>query len=206
MLLRISGALLLAVPSCLAQSSTASASATQTLEPCGQVSSLLASYAEASPSGMSFAERPRSIFTDARSATISAHINIELAQACYDSVSLDQDDATNLIDGLVAVLEFQSDLEYLIDPPSGYLLAGVDLRGDLSDLRDQVVSNNVTGEIDFETRVTTILAQAHDGHLTYNLDGMSIFRPHRQIGSLVSVSLDGTDTPKVYLYSKSMKC
>lgn len=107
-----------------------------------------------------------------------------------------------MIDGLVAVLEFQSDLEYLIDPPPGYLLAGVNLQGELSDLRDQVVSNNVTGEIDFETRVTTILAQAHDGHLTYNLDGLSIFIPQRQTGDLVSVSLDGAAEPKVYLYGK----
>lgn len=78
----------------------------------------------------------------------------------------------------------------------------MDIQGELSDLRDQVISNNITGEIDFETRVTTILARAHDGHLTYNIDGLRVLRVERQTDSLVSVSLNGTDTPKVYLYGK----
>ena len=80
------------------------------------------------------------------------------------------------------------------------MLAGVDLQGELSDLRDQVTSNNITGEIDFETRITTILARAHDGHLTFNLDGLSILGVGRRTGSLVSVSLNSTDKPNVYLY------
>lgn len=98
------------------------------------------------------------------------------------------------------MLEFQSDLEYLIDPPPGYLLAGVDLLGELSDLRDQVTSGNVTGEIDFENSIEMILGKAHDGHLTYVLDGLSVFEAARSTGSLVSISLDGVETPKVYLY------
>lgn len=72
------------------------------------------------------------------------------------------------------MLEFQSDLEYLINPPPGYLLAGVDLLGELSDLRDQVTSSNITGEIDFENSIEIILGKAHDGHLTYQLDGLSV--------------------------------
>lgn len=135
-------------------------------------------------------------------ATLLLPIDVQLAQDCYDSVALNQDDATSLIDGLTGMLEFQSDLEYLIKPPSGYLLAGVDLQKELNDLRGQVTSNKITGEIDFETRVAKILAQAHDGHLAFRIDGLSIFSLSRPTGSLVSVSMNGTDTPKMYRYSK----
>lgn len=145
---------------------------------------------------------PGSLGIDIHAASHAAFIDVDLAQACFDSVPLDQQDATDLIDGLSAMLQFQSDLEFLANPPSGYLLAGVDLLGELSDLRDQVTSGNVTGEIDFETQVTVIIARAHDGHLVYNLDGLGIFQLVRRTGDIVSVSLDGTEIPKVYLYSE----
>ena len=99
------------------------------------------------------------------------------------------------------MLKYQSDLEFLAKPPSGYLLAGVDLLGELKSLRSQVTSGGVSNEIDFEARVATILASAHDGHLTFQLDGLNVFGVGRLI-SLVSVSQNGTDTPQVYSYGK----
>lgn len=105
-----------------------------------------------------------------------------------------------LIDGIVAGLEFQSDVGHLKDPPEGYLLAGVDLFGEIQDLRDQVDSGQFTSEIDFERNFSAILGKAQDGHLNFNFDGLAVFLYQRLFGALVSVSENGTAEPVIYLY------
>lgn len=102
----------------------------------------------------------------------------------------------------MAALEFQSDLQILKDPPEGYLLAGVDLIGELQQIRDQVSSDAFASEIEFEQNVTAVLGNAHDGHLFFNVDGLSVFNYYRPF-SLTSVSADGIKTPEVYIYRKS---
>lgn len=102
----------------------------------------------------------------------------------------------------MAALQFQSDLELLKNPPEGYLLAGVDLVGELQQVRDQVSSGAFTSELDFEKNVTAVLGKAQDGHLSFMLDGMGMFIYHRQF-DLVSVSSDGKEKPELYLYGTS---
>jgi hypothetical protein len=107
-----------------------------------------------------------------------------------------------LIDGLTAFLQWQSTLAYLKNPPPGYLLAGVDLLGGMQDLRNQVQANAFVSEIDFETNLTNLLGQAHDGHLAFYADGLNVFGFERGLGNLVSLSKDGQELPEIWSYSE----
>lgn len=123
-----------------------------------------------------------------------------LANACARSAPIVQDDALSLIDAVSAVIEWQSTQAYLKSPPEGYLLAGVDLVAQITDLRSNVSSGAFTGEIDFEGNLTKIITSAHDGHLNLQLDGYSVFAYGIEIGDgLVSVSSDGQSLPEIYL-------
>jgi hypothetical protein len=109
------------------------------------------------------------------------------------------------MDGLTAYVQWQSTLAYLKNPPQGYLLAGVDLIGGMQQLRDQVAAGAFSSEVDFQTNLTTLIGQAHDGHLLFLADALNVFIYERAgIGSLVSVSADGTSVPQVY--ALSMQC
>lgn len=121
-----------------------------------------------------------------------------MANQCQLSVPIVQQDALDLIDGIVAALEFQSDVGHLANPPEGYLLAGVDLFGEIQQIRDDVNSGSYTSEIEFERNMSAVLGKAQDGHLNFKFDGIAPFLYQRQF-SLVSVSSDGKELPKLYL-------
>jgi hypothetical protein len=68
-------------------------------------------------------------------------------------------------------------------------------------LADQVVANAFSSEIDFQTNLTSLIGQAHDGHLLFLADALNVFTYAREgIGSLVSISSDGTSLPQVYVF------
>lgn len=130
------------------------------------------------------------------------YVDASLANECQRSAPIIQEDALRLIDGIVAALEFQSDVGHLKEPPAGYPLAGVDLFGKIQDLRNQVSSGQFTSEVDFERNFTAILASAQDGHLNFQFDGLAVFTYQKFFGGLISVSNDGTSEPVIYLYGK----
>ncbi|KAK6369437.1 hypothetical protein LTS17_009780 [Exophiala oligosperma] len=96
------------------------------------------------------------------------------------------------------MLEFQSTLEFLASPPDGYPMAAVNLTEKLAALRSSVKSGAIQKEMEFEGNLTLILASAHDGHLAFVPDGLSIFSYQSQFGPLVSVSMDGSRLPRIY--------
>lgn len=58
--------------------------------------------------------------------------------------------------------------------------------------------------MDFQTNLTTLLGRAHDGHLEFQADALSVFSYVRKdLGELISVSSDGSESPEVYSYSKN---
>ncbi|KAK5956867.1 hypothetical protein OHC33_002356 [Knufia fluminis] len=158
-------------------SSLLTATAVPTGEACAAVSSVLAEQTEA-----------------------PLIVAASLANECARSAPIDKADALRLIDGIVAALEFQSDVGHLASPPAEYPLAGVDLFAEISQLREQVGSDDITSEIDFESNFTAILGKAQNGHLAFQFDGLSVFGYQRLVGSLISVSEDGTSEPSIYVY------
>ncbi|KAL9107938.1 MAG: hypothetical protein Q9227_007260 [Pyrenula ochraceoflavens] len=137
-------------------------------------------------------------------APSSVSVPAGIAWACLETVPLKQQDALSLADGLLAFLGFQSTVTYLKSPPSGYLLPGVDLLGGLQKIRQSVASGRYTSELAFQTDINNLLYAAHDGHLSYSLDLLSVFSFQRTlIGPLVSIAQSySSGLPQIYRVSE----
>ncbi|KAF1830518.1 peptidase S41 family protein-like protein [Decorospora gaudefroyi] len=127
-------------------------------------------------------------------------IEAELAYACLKSLPFYPDDASTTIDEIKKMVEFQSTLAYLKDPPEGYPNEAVDIMAGLDKIKSDVNDGQYTNEFDFETDIAALMIKAHDGHLAWN--GMAYagaFRWRRSPAiTLVSASQDGTGLPKVW--------
>ena len=98
------------------------------------------------------------------------------------------------------MVEFQSTLTYLKDPPTGWPNEAVDLIAGLNDIGTKVNDGTYTNEYDFENDIAALLIKAHDGHLNFN--GMAYggaFRWRRNTNiALISASRDGSGVPQVW--------
>ena len=126
-------------------------------------------------------------------------IPAKIAYNCLKSVPIVKKDALRLVTNLGPYFEIQSTIGFLKDPPSGYLLPGVDLLAGLARIESHVRDGVYTSEYDFELDLYTLVQSAHDGHFYYTADIFSgVFRFQRT-HSLASISKDGLDLPKIYL-------
>ncbi|KAJ9636107.1 hypothetical protein H2204_005604 [Knufia peltigerae] len=137
-------------------------------------------------------------------STTSVEIPAALAYECLKSIPNIQGPAIRLINSLRTYLEFQSTIEYLQKPPSGFLFPPVDLYGELNKIEDKVLGGQYESEYDMQVDIFSLLSSAHDGHLSWLGDLLAVFEFLRggadNLG-LVSVSMDGKEVPQVYLAS-----
>jgi hypothetical protein len=97
-------------------------------------------------------------------------------------------------------VEWQSTLAYLKNPPSGYWRQPHDVLGGLQDMIDNI--DRYDSQYRFEVDLYMRYALAYDGHFSYtpyllfNVFGFG--RPW----TLVSVSSDGFEPPRVYIYDE----
>ncbi|KAF2709675.1 peptidase S41 family protein-like protein [Pleomassaria siparia CBS 279.74] len=128
----------------------------------------------------------------------------QLAYDCITSVPFNQSAALALVDGIVPYVKWQSTTAYLKDPPAEYIEKiqdPVDLWADLGAIRDKVVAGDYTNEFEFGWDVYIFSQQTHDGHFVFVPDVIgTVFNWARQT-PLVSVSADGVELPKPYVYS-----
>jgi hypothetical protein len=128
-------------------------------------------------------------------------VQAELALACLKSVPISQTDASTTIDALKKMVEFQSTLAYLKDPPQGWPNEKVDILAGLTDIGSKVNNGGYTNEYDFENDIAALFIKAHDGHLNFNgmaYAGAFRWRRSSQI-ALISASKDGNEVPKVWV-------
>lgn len=125
----------------------------------------------------------------------------QLAYACLKSVPIDNDAATDTLKSVKNMVEWQSTLSYLKNPPKGYGDQGVDIQQGLDDISKKISDGDYDNEFDFETDIATLFAKAHDGHLTFSgmahTGGAFTWRRDRQI-ALISGSEDGKGDPKIW--------
>jgi hypothetical protein len=98
------------------------------------------------------------------------------------------------------MVEFQSTLAYIKDPPQGYANEGVDLMGGLDDIAKKVSDGHYDNEYDFESDIANLLNRGHDGHLSFNgmtYSGVFLWRRNTNI-ALISASKDGSEIPKIW--------
>ncbi|KAL5425585.1 hypothetical protein PMIN04_002503 [Paraphaeosphaeria minitans] len=127
-------------------------------------------------------------------------IEAELAYACLKSVPIDKDAATDTVKNVKNMVEWQSTLSYLKNPPEGYGDEGVDLQQGLDDIGKKISNGDYDNEYDFEIDIARLFVKAHDGHLTFSgmaHSGVFTWRRDREI-ALISGSEDGKSDPKIW--------
>ncbi|KAF2106587.1 peptidase S41 family protein-like protein [Lophiotrema nucula] len=127
-------------------------------------------------------------------------VDAELAYACLQSVPISQSAASDTIDSLKQMAQFQSTLTYLKSPPEGYYNDGVDIEGGLDDIKSKVNNGDYDNEFDFESDIAALLTKAHDGHFGFEgmaFNGVFRWRRSRQV-TLISASSDGKEAPKIW--------
>ncbi|KAI9890215.1 MAG: hypothetical protein M1814_004377 [Vezdaea aestivalis] len=134
-------------------------------------------------------------FSQYPSATLVPFVPSEVL-ACQKDVAIDKVLAASQVDWIKAFTQFQSTLALLKKPPSDYDLPPVDVMGRLDAIKQKAAAGGFQGEFDFELELYNLFSAAADSHFGYSpvlLDTFLVNRP-----PLVSVSVDGLQSPKVY--------
>ena len=106
--------------------------------------------------------------------------------------------ASGLVSYYKDLLQFQSTLAYLKDPPPSYQQPAIDVLASLDALEGQVKAGTFTTEYDFEVALQTLIYATHDAHVSLSAGILSIFT----FGSplrIVSVSSNGIELPKIFV-------
>lgn len=135
----------------------------------------------------------------------SATIPADIAYACLNSVPNFQEPAIRLLNSLRTYLEFQSTKEILKKPPSGYLFPAIDIDYALDSIQEKVEAGEYESEYQFQIDIDSFIRASKDGHFYLNLDLIGGFTFVRS-ATLVAVSSDGVETPKIYHTSKWEPC
>jgi hypothetical protein len=136
----------------------------------------------------------------ARSAADLPVVDAELAIACLRSLPFYATDASSTVDEIKKIVEFQSTLSYLKDPPEGYPNPPVDIVAGLDGIKSNAESGRYSNEYDFEVDIAALMVKAHDGHLGWNgmaFAGTFVWRRSSNI-ALISASKDGSEVPQIW--------
>lgn len=127
-----------------------------------------------------------------------ALLNATQAYDCLRSVPFNPAVATQLLQYVNDTFQFHSTLAYLAEPPRGYQQPAVDLLAGLAEIQRGIDNGMFPSEHDFESALYRLLTAAHDDHLTATGGILSTF-VFGAPWDIVSVSVDGTEPPKVYV-------
>ncbi|KAI0397100.1 hypothetical protein F5Y17DRAFT_417177 [Xylariaceae sp. FL0594] len=142
----------------------------------------------------------RDAFTSQLSASPGATptMGAAVAYECLKSVPVHKEPAIRLLDALKPFLEWQSDLDFLKNPPPDYPYAPVDIFGELERIRSNLEGGRYAGELEWqEDLYANIVGKPHNGHLSYSPDLLTVPSEWARPWSLVSVSEDGTSLPVI---------
>ncbi|RSM15423.1 hypothetical protein CDV31_005015 [Fusarium ambrosium] len=125
-------------------------------------------------------------------------VPISTGIACLKSVPLDKERDLALLDYLEPLIEFQSTLEVLTDPPEGYLFPGVNVLGGLDTIRDNLNKNKYKGQYEVMTDLRSLFAAANDLHFDYPPALLNTFYYVRRGLDFKSISSDGLSLPQIF--------
>ena len=117
---------------------------------------------------------------------------------CIERVPFNAAVAFRFIDYYNDTLQFQSTLAFLKNPPEGYQQPPVDVEQELEYIRANITSGAYKTQYDFEKQVQVLISCMHDNHVVLDAGILAAFRfasPY----TLVSLSRDGLEEPKIYL-------
>ena len=115
---------------------------------------------------------------------------------------LDKDTATKYINFLKPLVEWQSTVDYLKEPPQGYLSEGVDLVRGLQDIESALHSGVYQNELDFLLAIRTLVVRARDAHFAADIGLLGGLFTFRRGAAFAAISKDGTAIPEIFLSGK----
>lgn len=171
----------LAAAACLLQCSAAAAVNTTTSStPCALLASAQADFYDQNPNAG------------------TSIIDADIAYNCILDIPLQKDYATKLMTSMRPWLELESQMDYLKDPPSGYLWEPIDISKELDRIANNVQKDVYTNHYDFEIDLKTLFLYFHDFHSVFTGKLESAATWYRSF-TLVSASADGIELPEVYV-------
>ncbi|KAK1529359.1 peptidase S41 family protein [Colletotrichum costaricense] len=120
---------------------------------------------------------------------------------CLTSVPFNDAVALRFIEYYNTTMQFQSTLAYLKNPPEGYQQPAFDLNQGLEYLKANVTSGVYKNQYQFEADLQLLVYSVHDAHVDLAAGILSAFS-FSSPWSLVTASIDGKETPKVYFESQ----
>ena len=104
---------------------------------------------------------------------------------------------------MVPYMQWNSNVEILKDPPSGYHLPGTDLLRGLNLISKNVTEGAYKNECEFQIALYRLFNSGYDFHLSYSPDVIGRSFVFGTYETIVSVSIDGQQLPQLYIYSQS---
>jgi hypothetical protein len=117
---------------------------------------------------------------------------------CLRRVPFNSAVALRFLDYYNDTLQYQSTLAFLEDPPAEYQRPPVKVHEELKKISVNITSGAYKSQYEFETQVQVLISRLHDSHVNLDAGILSAFKfasPY----TLVSVSEDGVQEPRVYL-------
>lgn len=112
---------------------------------------------------------------------------------------MDEKTALKHVDYLKPQWEWQSTLDYLENPPNGYLSEGVDLLGGLHDIELKLKGDGYQNEFDFLTDLYLLAnVRPRDSHFSSVNVLLDLFT-FRSGADFVSISRDGVALPEIFV-------
>ncbi len=130
--------------------------------------------------------------------TIDIVFEAALVYECLTSVPFNPAVASKFIKYYNDTIKFQSTLSYLKTPPASYQQPAVDVIGGLERIQAQINNGAFANQYEFEATLQTLIYAMNDGHVNLIAGILGAFSFGSQY-SIVSVSKDGLQLPKVYL-------
>ena len=124
------------------------------------------------------------------------------AYDCLISVPFNPAVATGFIKYFNDTLQFQTTPSYLKNPPVGYQQPPIDLMKGLEQIQQHIDSGAFQNQYEFEASLLNLVYAAHDFHVQLSAGILQVFTFYSPY-SLVALSADGIESPKVYNLGKN---
>ncbi|VBB84547.1 Putative protein of unknown function [Podospora comata] len=124
--------------------------------------------------------------------------------SCLTAVPFLKDVGLRFIEYYNTTLQFQSTLAYLESPPAEYQQPAVDVVAELGRVKQKVLDDQYTRQLDFEYDIHSIVHAIHDDHVNLYI-GITAAFSFASPFDFVSASLDGKALPRIYLKDDIVK-
>jgi hypothetical protein len=167
------------------------------------LSSETSSISLASPTGTGAPCAQIASVVEAWKSSSSVSVPAQLAYDCLTSVRVKRNAALGTISTIEKMVQFQSNLGYMKNPPEGYDNPPVDILAGLADMRSRVTDNAYRNQYEFEAEIASLLSSGRDGHLGFDGPTYTGAVRWRRAVETVLISTSVNDgPPKIYSFGK----